>query len=89
MDKSKIMNKMVETRGENKTIWLENVRPITLHGRTAGSKFRVLCDKNGTPLDYQTRRRFNDKDFVVCTDRSFDKMDKKPEAKPKTEEKKN
>lgn len=65
MDKKALANKMVDTRKGRSTVWLKNMCPIALHGIASGSTIRVVCDKSGTPLDRQMRRRVNDKDFVV------------------------
>lgn len=76
MEKGKLYNKMVETKGENKTVWLENTCSIALHGILPGAKVRVKCDKQGTPLDKHMRRRINDNDFVRI-DKPVQKVEKK------------
>ena len=64
MDKRLYVNKMVESRGSTTTIWLKNTAPTVLHGKDPMATFRVLCDKHGTPLNREMRRRVKDGDFI-------------------------
>lgn len=43
----------------------ENKRSVVLHGWKPGEKRDIKTDKEGTPLDFQTRRRVKDGDFKI------------------------
>lgn len=40
-----------------------NKREVELHGWQPGEEREIKTDKQGTPLDFQIRRRFKDGDF--------------------------
>lgn len=53
------------TKWENKLVkkTFENKRDVTLHGWKPGEKRDIETDKEGTPLNFQMRRRLKDGDF--------------------------